>query len=73
MGFWDCVAWFWVSAFNYHDFDTRKEYFVGTLVNLVLVFSGLCGFLFLVAAFTESEEILDSVVAIGLIASLQLD
>lgn len=69
MGFWDCVAWFWVSAFNYHDFDTRKEYFVGTLVNLVLVFSGLCGFLFLVAAFTESEEILDSVVAIGLIVA----
>ncbi len=69
MGGWDCVAWFWMSAFNYHDFDTRKEYFVGTLVNLVLVFSGLCGFLFLVAAFTESEEILDSVVGIGLIVA----
>lgn len=69
MAFWDCVAWFWVSAFNYQDYDTRKEYFVGTLVNLVLVFSGLCGVLFLVAAFTESEEVLDRVVGVGLIVA----
>lgn len=69
MGFWDCVAWFWVSAFNYHDYDTRKEYFVGTLVNLALVFSGLCGVLFLAALLIDSETALESVVGIELIVA----